>query len=158
VVLGLAVILLAAKLGSEVAVRLRQPAVLGDLIAGVLLKVGLSSFLVAVIGVIVPAAPGFGVGALLLPGAGPYAHAFLGATLAATSVGITARVLKDIGRSQSKEARIILGAAVIDDVLGLVILAVITGVGAQKVPVAKAPAPRPALLLGPSAAAVRVQF
>jgi Kef-type K+ transport system membrane component KefB len=63
-----------------------------------------------------------------LPDQGPYVHAFLGATLTATSVGITARVLKDLGRSQSKEARIILGAAVIDDVLGLVILAVVTGV------------------------------
>jgi Kef-type K+ transport system membrane component KefB len=56
-----------------------------------------------------------------------YVHAFLGATLSATSVGITARVLKDLGKSQTKEARIILGAAVIDDVLGLVILAVVTG-------------------------------
>ena len=56
-----------------------------------------------------------------------YAHVFLGATLTATSVGITARVLKDLRRSQTDEARIILGAAVIDDVLGLVILAVVTG-------------------------------
>jgi Kef-type K+ transport system membrane component KefB len=48
--------------------------------------------------------------------------------LTATSVGITARVLKDLGRSQSNEARVILGAAVIDDVFGLVILAVVTGV------------------------------
>jgi Kef-type K+ transport system membrane component KefB len=55
-------------------------------------------------------------------------HAFIGATLTATSVGITARVLKDLGHSQSKEARVILGAAVIDDVLGLVILAVVTGI------------------------------
>jgi Kef-type K+ transport system membrane component KefB len=54
-------------------------------------------------------------------------HAFLGATLFATSVGITARVLKDVGRSRSGEARVILGAAVLDDVLGLVILAVVTG-------------------------------
>ncbi len=57
-----------------------------------------------------------------------YAHVFLGATLTATSVGITARVLKDLGRSHTDEARIILGAAVIDDVLGLVILAVVTGI------------------------------
>src|SRR5207245_3393438 len=49
-------------------------------------------------------------------------------TLTATSVGITARVLKDLGRARSPEARIILGAAVIDDVLGLVILAVVAGV------------------------------
>jgi Kef-type K+ transport system membrane component KefB len=51
---------------------------------------------------------------------------FLGATLTATSVGITAAVLRDMRLLQSKEARIILGAAVIDDVLGLVILAVVT--------------------------------
>jgi len=63
----------------------------------------------------------------LVPGAGAYAHAFLGATLAATSVGITARVLDDLDRGRTEEARIILGAAVIDDVLGLLVLAVITG-------------------------------
>jgi Kef-type K+ transport system membrane component KefB len=57
-----------------------------------------------------------------------YVHAFLGAMLTATSVGITARVLRDLGRSTSPEARVILGAAVIDDVLGLVILAVVGGV------------------------------
>jgi Kef-type K+ transport system membrane component KefB len=51
----------------------------------------------------------------------------LGAALCATSVGITARVLKDLNHSQTEEARIILGAAVIDDVMGLVILAVVTG-------------------------------
>jgi Kef-type K+ transport system membrane component KefB len=55
-----------------------------------------------------------------------YVHAFLGATLTATSVGITARVLKDLGSSQADETRVIRGAAVIDDVLGLVILAVVT--------------------------------
>jgi Kef-type K+ transport system membrane component KefB len=90
-------------------------------------KVGLPSLLVAVLGVITPFALGWGVSAWLLPDRGPYVHAFLGATLTATSVGITARVLQDLGRSQSPEARVILGAAVIDDVLGLVILAVVSG-------------------------------
>jgi len=71
---------------------------------------------------------GWGVSALLLPKASVFVHLFVGAALSATSVGITARVLQDLGRSQSREARIILGAAVIDDVLGLVVLAVITGV------------------------------
>jgi Kef-type K+ transport system membrane component KefB len=52
---------------------------------------------------------------------------FIGAVLTATSVGITARVLRDLGKSDGDEARIILGAAVIDDVLGLAILAVVTG-------------------------------
>ena len=51
----------------------------------------------------------------------------MGATLAATSVGITARVLADLGRTASVEGRIILGAAVIDDVLGLLVLAVVSG-------------------------------
>jgi Kef-type K+ transport system membrane component KefB len=93
-----------------------------------MLKVGLSSLLVGTLGVIGPFALGWAVGAWLLPAAGVYAHVFLGATLTATSVGITARVLKDLGRSQSDEARIILGAAVIDDVQGLIILAVVTGI------------------------------
>src|SRR5437016_10492935 len=95
---------------------------------GDMLKVGGRSLLVAVLGVVTPWVLGWGVGAVLLPDASPYVHAFLGATLTATSVGITARVLKDLGRAQSPEARIILGAAVIDDVLGLVILAVVAGV------------------------------
>ena len=55
-------------------------------------------------------------------------HAFLGAMLAATSVGITARVLKDAGALRKPFARIILGAAVIDDVLGLLVLAVVSGI------------------------------
>jgi Kef-type K+ transport system membrane component KefB len=92
------------------------------------MQVGVSSLLVATIGVIGPFALGWGVGAWLLPDASTYAHIFLGATLTATSVGITARVLKDLARSQTDEARIILGAAVIDDVQGLIILAVVTGI------------------------------
>ena len=92
-----------------------------------MLKVGLTSLLVAVLGVVLPFAFGWGVGAWLLPEASPYVHAFLGATLTATSVGITARVLKDLGASRTQEARIILGAAVIDDVLGLIILGVVSG-------------------------------
>jgi Kef-type K+ transport system membrane component KefB len=74
-----------------------------------------------------PFALGWAVGALLLPDASVYVHAFLGATLTATSVGITARVLSDLGKTDTREARIILGAAVIDDVMGLVILAVVSG-------------------------------
>src|SRR4051812_33513044 len=93
-----------------------------------MLKVGLPSVLVAVLGVVAPFALGWGVGAWMLPDKSVYVHAFLGATLTATSVGITARVLQDLRRSQSPEARVILGAAVIDDVLGLVILAVVAGI------------------------------
>jgi Kef-type K+ transport system membrane component KefB len=93
-----------------------------------MLKVGLPSLLVAVLGVAAPFALGWGAGAILPPDRSIYVHAFLGAMLTATSVGITARVLHDLGRSQSPEARVILGAAVIDDVLGLVILAVVGGI------------------------------
>jgi Kef-type K+ transport system membrane component KefB len=173
VVLGLAVILTTAKLGGHLAVRAGQPAVLGELVAGValggldlagidwfhsieanltvdvlarlgvvillfevglestvsdMLAVGLPSVGVAVLGVVAPFALGWGVGVLMLPDASAYVHAFLGATLTATSVGITARVLQDLQRSQSPEARVILGAAVIDDVLGLIILAVVAGI------------------------------
>lgn len=173
VALHLAVILVAAKLGGELAVRLRQPAVLGEILAGLavgnlglveihflggiasdpaidtlaslgvlillfevglestvrdMMRVGGSSLLVATLGVVAPFGLGWLVGAWVLPQSGPYVHAFLGATLTATSVGITARVLQDLGRSRSPEARIILGAAVIDDVLGLVVLAVVSGV------------------------------
>lgn len=168
----LVVLLAAAKVGGLLAERLGQPAVLGELGAGIalgalglagvhgpaaiahdpvvealaelgvvlllfevglstrladLMKVGVSAFLVACIGVVVPMALGFGVGAWLLPGASPIAHLFLGAALSATSVGITARVLRDMDRIASSEGQIILGAAVIDDVLGLLVLAVMVG-------------------------------
>jgi Kef-type K+ transport system membrane component KefB len=94
---------------------------------GEMLEVGWSSLLVAIAGVIAPFFLGWGVAAYFLPGEGMLAHIFIGATLCATSVGITARVLKDIGRLQARESRIILGAAVIDDVLGLLILAAVAG-------------------------------
>ncbi len=173
VVLGIAIILLVAKAGGEIALRLGQPPVLGELVVGVLLgnaarvgfttleplktdpfvdmfarlgvlillfevglestvaqmlKVGASSLLVAMLGVIAPFVLGWVVGARLLPDQSVYVHAFLGAALCATSIGITARVLADMGRSRTPEARVILGAAVIDDVLGLAILAVVSGV------------------------------
>jgi Kef-type K+ transport system membrane component KefB len=171
--LSLALVLAAAKLGGWIAIRVRQPAVLGEILAGILLgnlglvgihafepmktdavlgilaslgvilllfevglessveqmlRVGASSLLVAVLGVVTPFALGWLLGAWLLPGHSTYVHAFLGAVLTATSVGITARVLRDLGRLESREAKIILGAAVIDDVLGLLVLAVIAGI------------------------------
>src|SRR5512146_2503424 len=92
-----------------------------------LLKVGVSALLVATIGVVVPMLLGFLVGRWLLPGQHWYAALFLGATLCATSVGITARVLADLGRVASAEGQIILGAAVIDDVMGLIVLAAMVG-------------------------------
>lgn len=173
VILALAIILVAAKLGGDLAVRISQPAVLGELLMGVvlgnvsllglqvfepiatdpfidmfsrvgviillfevglestvsqMLKVGVSALLVALLGVVTPFALGYGVVRWLLPEQSIYVALFIGATLTATSVGITARVLKDLEKSQTPEARIILGAAVIDDVLGLVILAVVTGI------------------------------
>lgn len=173
VLVWLTIILVAAMLSGDLVSRFGQPAVLGELTAGIILgnlsligfagldpiktdvaidtlaqlgvlillfavglestvgqmmQVGLSSLLVAVAGVVTPFALGWGVGAVLLPDASVYVHAFLGATLCATSVGITARVLQDLNRAQTGEARIILGAAVLDDVLGLLVLAVVTGI------------------------------
>ncbi len=93
-----------------------------------LLRVGTSAFLVACIGVITPMVLGYGVARWMLPDEPWHAHVFVGAILTATSVGITARVLKDLGQIHSVEGRIILGAAVIDDVLGLVVLAVVKGI------------------------------
>lgn len=171
--LAVAVILAAATAGGWLAERIRQPSVLGELVAGIVLgnlgllgftglepfkantslealaelgvivllfdvglestigdmmKVGRTALLVAVLGVVTPFLLGWGAGAWLLPGRSPYVHVFLGAVLTATSVGITARVLRDLHQTKSEEAKIILGAAVIDDVLGLVILAVVTGI------------------------------
>lgn len=169
--LGLALILVAAKIGGDLASRLGQPPVLGELLAGVLLgnlrllgwdgltpvaedptlammaelgvivllfqvglestvrqmlSVGVAATVVATLGVVAPFVLGFGVTSWLRPEDGLYTHVFVGATLCATSVGITARVLKDLGESKSPEAGVILGAAVVDDVMGLVILAAVT--------------------------------
>lgn len=161
----LAAILAVAKLFGAGARRIGQPAVLGELVAGVilgasvagladphdgilhllaeigvvillfeigletdlrkLLQVGVSSAAVAVVGVILPFALGYAVCALL--GLSSLVSIVAGATLTATSVGITGRVLSDLNRLQEDESRIILGAAVIDDVVGLVILAVVGG-------------------------------
>ncbi len=95
---------------------------------GQMLAVGGSALLVATLGVIAPIGLGFLVSHAFFPAHHPLTHWFVGATLCATSVGITARVLADLGRTGSREGRIILGAAVIDDVQGLLVLAVITGI------------------------------
>ena len=92
-----------------------------------MMEVGWSSLLVAVLGVIAPFFLGWAVSAYFIPEESRLAHIFIGATLCATSVGITARVFKDLGKLATREARIILGAAVIDDVLGLLILAIVAG-------------------------------
>lgn len=103
-------------------------------------KVGASSFLVATVGVVAPFILGYGASWMFIKNV-PQAilaispnfdlsniHIFIGATLCATSVGITARVFKDLGKLQTNEAKIVLGAAVIDDVMGLIILAVAAGI------------------------------
>jgi len=90
-------------------------------------KVGLSAFVVACVGVILPVAMGYGLHAMLAPHRTWHTHLFIGAVLSATSVGITARVFKDLGKIDSPTGRVVLGAAVIDDVLGLVVLAVVSG-------------------------------
>src|SRR3989440_12343316 len=92
-----------------------------------MLSVGWSSLLVSTLGVVATFALGFGASALFFRGAPALAHVFVAATLCATSVGITARVLRDLGRLQTREASVILGAAVIDDVMALLILAVVAG-------------------------------
>lgn len=91
-------------------------------------SVGADSIRVALIGVFAPVLLGLGAGYLLQPGVSFGAHMFVAATLAATSIGISADVLKEMGCLDRKEARVILGAAVGDDVLGLVLLAIVSGI------------------------------
>ncbi|BDA68708.1 Sodium/hydrogen exchanger [Rivularia sp. IAM M-261] len=89
-----------------------------------LLSVGLQATVVACVGVVVPFAAGT-AGLMLIFGVGAVPAIFAGAALTATSIGITSRVLSELGRLNSKEGQIILGAAVIDDVLGIIVLAVV---------------------------------
>jgi Kef-type K+ transport system membrane component KefB len=162
VLLDLAVILVASRLAAEGAERFRQPAVLGEIILGVLIgpsvlglvrgsqaldllgeigvilllfevgremdlvelrRVGGASLRVAFIGVAVPMALGY----LVLRGLSIHGHAalFLAAGITATSVGITARVFGDLRALATAEARIVLGAAVADDIIGLLVLTVV---------------------------------
>ena len=164
--LAFAAALLGAKLFGELAERVGQPAVLGELLAGVLLgpsvlgwvPISSSLLLLAEIGVVLllfevgletdlqelvrvggPAVAVAVVG-MALPFAGGYlvtralgytgtTAVFVGAALTATSIGITARVLSELGVLETREGQIILGAAVVDDVLGLVVLAVVSQLG-----------------------------
>jgi Kef-type K+ transport system membrane component KefB len=160
--LALIAIFVAAKVFGEIAERLGQPAVLGELIGGVaigsglhlvdphdvtihllsdlgvilllfvigletdlkkLMQVGGSATAVAVVGVALPLLGGFAFGELL--GLSAMVSLFLGASLTATSVGITARVLSDLGHLQDDASQIILGAAVVDDIIGLVLLTIV---------------------------------
>ena len=88
---------------------------------------GMQALVVAVAGVLAPVALGLGTTWFVLPEVAFTTHLFIATTLAATSVGITARVFRDLGKMATREAKLILGAAVIDDVLGLIVLAVVVG-------------------------------
>lgn len=170
VLLTLFIMLAAAKLMAELFERLRQPAVAGEILAGILIgpsllnlaapseitsilaeigvifllfnvgletkpaaifKVGKSAAIVAVLGVVVP----FVAGWLLMKawGSTSVESLFVGTALVATSVGITARVLSAMGLLDAPTARIILGAAVIDDILGLLVLAIVSSMAAGAV-------------------------
>lgn len=165
---ALIAIFVAAKLFGTLAEKLHQPAVVGELLGGLLvgvsglhlvepgdatihllaqlgvilllfliglqtrleplLAVGPPSFVVAVAGVAATFAGGFALGKIL--GFPDLVSVFLGATLTATSVGITARVIGDLGHLEDRETQIILGAAVVDDILGVVLLTVVTRIAA----------------------------
>jgi Kef-type K+ transport system membrane component KefB len=170
ILLTLFVIIAAAKIMAEIFERLHQPAVVGEILAGVIigqsvlgwvapseilstlaeigvifllftvglgtkpakiLKVGKTATLVAVLGVITPFVAGF---LLMRFWAAPTVESlFVGTAMVATSVGITARVLGALGLLEAQTSRIILGAAVIDDILGLLILAIVSSVAAGQV-------------------------
>ena len=162
-ILTLFVMLAAAKLLAELFARFRQPTVVGEILAGVLigphvlgwaapsetsyilaeigvifllfsvgletkpaaiLRVGRSALIVAVLGVVVPLAGGYVF--MRAFGGSTIESLFIGTAMVATSVGITARVLAGMGLLDSQSARIILGAAVIDDILGLLVLAAVS--------------------------------
>jgi Kef-type K+ transport system membrane component KefB len=164
ILVGLFLLLLAAKVGEEVFRRIGQPGVVGELAGGFivgpyalglvvpgetalllseigvvillfavgleiktdeLLQVGRPALLTAVLGVILPIAAGMGYA--LLTGEPPATAAFVGLALAATSIGITSRVLTDLGVLDRRFSRIIIGAAVIDDVLALILIGIVSG-------------------------------
>ncbi len=166
VLLALFIIIAAAKVMAEIFERLRQPAVVGEILAGVVIgpsllglvqpsdlisviaeigvifllftvgletkpdsifRVGKRAVAVALLGVAIPFAAGY---LIALAWGGSFVESmFIGAALVATSVGITARVLASMGLLDRETSRIILGAAVIDDILGLIILSVVSSIG-----------------------------
>ncbi len=170
VLLALFLMLAAAKLMAELFERLKQPAVVGEILAGVIigpsvlnliqpseiisivaeigvifllfmvgletkpqsiLKVGKRAFIVGTLGVILPFIAGYFIAKSW---GGSFVEAmFIGAALVATSVGITARVLGSLGLLDRETSRIILGAAVIDDILGLIILSVVSALSTGEI-------------------------
>jgi Kef-type K+ transport system membrane component KefB len=168
VLTDLFVVLLAAKLGDELFRRMRQPTLVGEILAGVLVgpavlglvapsevlqvfaelgvvfllfwvgletrlsdlrEVGATAFSVGVLGVVIPFAGGIGLGAALGESTGT--SLFIGAALVATSVGITSAVLVELGVLERRTSRTILGAAIVDDILALLLVAVAAGVAAE---------------------------
>ena len=166
VLLAMFIIVASAKLMAEIFERLRQPAVVGEILAGVLIgpyvlgwvrptewlsilaeigvifllfmvgletkpkdlfKVGKRGMLVGTLGVIFPFVAGYAIASVW--GGSFVESMFIGAALVATSVGITARVLGSMGLLERETSRIILAAAVVDDILGLIILSIVSSVG-----------------------------
>jgi Na+:H+ antiporter len=171
ILLALFIALLAAKLAAELFERIRQPAVVGEILAGIIIgpavlnliqptevmdalaeigvifllftvgletrpsdiaSVGRRAVAVAILGVIVPFGVGWGL-LRLWPGHSRIEAIFLGAAMVATSVGITARVLSARGLLSSEASRVILAAAVIDDIIGLLVLAVVSSMATGQV-------------------------
>ena len=95
---------------------------------------GATAFAVAALGVFLPLAAGTGIGALFLPNAehGVFTWLFIGVIMTATSVGITVEVLRELGKLQTKVGTVILSAAIIDDVLGIMVLAVVLSLSGAK--------------------------
>ena len=171
ILLALFIALLAAKLAAELFERIRQPAVVGEILAGIIIgpallnliqptavmdalaeigvifllftvgletrpsdifRVGRRATAVAVLGVIVPFLAGWGL-LIIWPGHSRIEAIFLGAAMVATSVGITARVLSARGLLSTEASRVIMAAAVIDDIIGLLVLAVVSNLATGKV-------------------------
>lgn len=173
VLLQIFVLFFSAKLVGEIFERIKQPAVIGELLVGIIIansalmthlqfekymdvldilaeigvifllftvgletklsdlrRVGTTSILVAILGIVIP----FGLGyALIIAYSQSHLEAmFIGAAMVATSVGITARVLRDLNVTKTLEAKIILGAAVIDDILGMIVLTIVSASAGEK--------------------------
>lgn len=174
VLLSLLIVFIAAKVGAELFERLKQPAVVGEILAGVLIgpqvlkwvqpaetltllselgvlfllfsvgletrpselrRVGKPALLAAVGGVVVPFVLGYGT--MLAFRSGQIVALFVGTAMVATSVGITARVLAALGVLNVRPSRIVLGAAILDDILGLLVLAIVSSFAKGEVQIAQ---------------------
>ncbi len=171
IIISLSILLFSAKIFAEIFQRIKQPVVLGELLAGIIvgpyalgglplfdgqplvvldetvkhigelaaivilfiagleitprefLRGGAASFTIGALGVIVPFAVGFIV--LSMYGLDSFEVLLIATALTATSIAISIQVLTELGKMQSKEARLILGAAIVDDILAIAILSVV---------------------------------